>query len=181
MAANDPLDRLLADLEGQAEGLYLADRAAEVAELHVAQYAEVPVSARWHASVGSTLRVRASDGWALGGRLVRVGADWAHLEADGGRAWVLNLRHVATVVGLVDRAVPAEALAFTARLSLGSVLRRLADPPEPAAVRVVGGATVHGSVRRVGADFVELEPDDGEPVVVPFRAVVAVQARQGGE
>jgi hypothetical protein len=181
MPPDDPLDRLLDDLEGQAEGLYLADRAAEVAELRVAQYAEVAVVARWHASLDRTLRIAMIDGWILRGRLARVGADWAHVVEDAGRAWVLNVRHLTTVSGLADRTLPPEARPLAARLSLGSVLRRLAEAPGPVVARVVGGAMVHGSVRGVGADFVELEVDADERVVVPFRALVAVQVTPVGE
>lgn len=180
MLREDPLDGLLDDLERQAEGLHLADRAAEVADLRIAQDAEVGLAGRWHASVDRLLRVVTADGWGVAGQLVRAGADWVVLEGGSGRGWALHLRFVATVVGLADGTVPAEARPLSARLSLGSVLRGLAETPEPVAVRVVGGLVVHGTVTRVGADFVELRLEGGEPTVVPFGALVAVQLGSGG-
>jgi len=175
MPAEDSLDRLLDDLEGQAEGLYLADRAAEVAELGIAQYAEVGLVGRWQASVERSLRVVTTDGWDVSGRLLRAGADWVVLANGDAGAWVVHLRFVATVTGLADRPVPAEARPLSARLSLGSVLRRLADGEGPVGLRLVGGRVLHGTLTRVGADFVELRTGIGEVTVVTFGALVAVR------
>jgi small nuclear ribonucleoprotein (snRNP)-like protein len=175
MPAEDPLDRLLDDLEGQAEGLYLADRAVEVAELGVAQYAEVELAGRWQASVDRPLRVVTTDGWDMRGRLVRAAADWVVLSSDEGGAWAVHLRSVALVTGLADRTVPAEARPLSARLSLGSLLRRLAGEASPVSLRLVGGRIVRGRLTRVGADFAEVRADGGEATVVAFGALVAVR------
>ena len=68
----DPVLGMLDDLELQAEGLHLAERAVEVDELSTAQYAEIVLVARLHASVGTTVRVGMSHGTELHGRL----ANW---------------------------------------------------------------------------------------------------------
>jgi hypothetical protein len=179
MPAEDSLDRLLDDLEGQAEGLYLADRAVEVAELGVAQYAEVELAGRWQASVERPLRVVTTDGWDVRGQLVRAGADWVVLSSDDGGAWAVHLRFVALVTGLADRPVPTEAGPLSVRLSLGSLLRRLADEADPVGLRLVGGRVVRGRLARVGADFAEVRPEGGEAVVVAFGALVAVRLGSG--
>jgi hypothetical protein len=175
MPAEHPLDRLLDDLEHQAEGLYLADRAVEVAELGVAQYAEVGLAGRWQASVDRLVRIVTIDGWDVRGQLVRAGADWVILDGGGAGAWALHLRFVATVTGLADRPVPVEARPFSARLSLGSVLRGLVDGTDPVGLRLADGRFVRARLTRVGADFVELRPQSGEPTVVPFSALVGAR------
>jgi hypothetical protein len=177
MPPEDSLDRLLDDLEAQAEGLYLADRAAEVSELGIAQYAEVGLADRWQASVDRQIRVVTTDGWDLRGQLVGAGADWIALDGAAGGGWALNLRFVATVTGLADRTVPRDAWPLSARLSLGSVMRRLAEEPGPVGLRLIDGRVVHGTLTRVGADFVAFVPEAGEAIVVPFSAVVAAQLR----
>lgn len=166
---------MLDDLELQAEGLHLAERAIEVDELSVAQYAEVELVARLHASVGVALRVGTIDGLELHGRLAGAGADWILLD-DGRGAWVVHLPAVAVVGGLAPHSVPGEARALSARLSLRSVLRGLADEARSCALHLTGGRTLHGTLVRIGADFVELrQREDGDPVTVPLSAVAVVQ------
>jgi hypothetical protein len=176
----DPLDDLLEDLERQAEGLHLADRAVEVAELRVAQYAEIELIARLHASAGRRVRVGTTDGWDVQGHLVRAGADWIVLADGFGRGWALTLQSVATIGGLADSTVPAAARPISARLPLRVILRRAAEAPEPVAVRVAGGRILHGRLARVGADFVELVLETGETTAVRLAALVAVQLTSGG-
>ena len=166
---------LLEDLEMQAEGLHLAERAAEVDALSVAEYAEVPLLARLHASVGRDVRVLASDDLEVRGRLARVGADW-FLVDHGPVAWFVHLPAVGLVAGLDPRSVPDEARPMSARLSLRSVLRRLAEDQRACVVHLRGGRILRGSLLRVGADFVELRADGGaETPVVPLAALVVVR------
>lgn len=175
----DPVGGLLDDLEQQAAGLHLADRAVEVAELGIAQYAEVELAGRLHASAGRPVRVDTTDGWNVQGQLVRAGAGWIVLDVGGGREWALNVAAVATVGGLADGTLPPEARPISARLTLGSLLRHSDEGREGVAVRVAGGRVLHGRLARVGADFVELEQDAGGTTVIPFASLVAVQLRSG--
>lgn len=167
---------MLDDLEMQAEGLQLAERAAEVDELSVAQYAEVELVARLHAAVGGNLRVGLTDGLELRGRLARTGADWILLD-DGGGVWFVHLPAVAVIGDLGPRILPSEARPLTARLSLRSVLRGLAAEGQACALHLRGGRTLHGSLARVGADFVELRQGDVGAVTVPLAAITVVQGR----
>jgi len=166
---------LLDDLEMQAEGLHLAERAAEVEALSVAGYAEVAMVGRLHASLGREVHAVLADDLELRGRLARVGSDWLLVE-QGHAAWFARLPALRTVTGLDDGAVPEEARPLSARLSLGSVLRRVAEERSGCALHLLGGRVVEGRLVRVGADFVELR--SGEPadtVVVPLAAVVVLR------
>ncbi|MGY2874013.1 hypothetical protein ACVW00_001203 [Marmoricola sp. URHA0025 HA25] len=166
---------LLDDLELQAEGLHLAERAAEVDALSVAEYAEVPLAARLHASTGLEIHARLADDREVRGRLARVGSDWFLVE-QARTAWFVHLSAVVVLTGLDPRSVPESARPLSARLSLRSVLRRLAEERQACAVQLRGGRAVHGALQRVGADFVELRADDApEAVVVPLSAVAVVR------
>ena len=178
-----PLDRrwehavlaLLDDLELQAEGLHLAERAVEVDALSVAEYAEVPLLARLHASVGRDVRVLASDDLEVRGRLARVGADWVLVD-HGMVAWFVHLPAVDALTGLDPRSVPDEARPLSARLSLRSVLRRLAEDQRACALHLRGGRALRGTLLRVGADFVEVRSDEvTDTQVVPLTALVVVR------
>ena len=171
---------LLDDLELQAEGLHLAERAAEVEELSVAQYAEVELVARVHASVGSRVRVSTADGMDVHGRLSRAGSDWMLVDDGSGGAVFVSLGAIVVVVGLASGALPEAARSLTARLSLRSVLRGLAADHESCTLHLSGGRTLHARLCRVGADFVELDQVEGPGVVtVPLSAVTVVRGRAG--
>jgi hypothetical protein len=170
---------LLDDLEMQAEGLHLAERAAEVDALSVAEYAEVPLLARsatrLHASVGRDVRVLTSEDLEVRGRLARVGADWLLVD-HGTVAWFVHLPGVGLVTGLDARSMPDEARPLSARLSMRSVLRRLAEDHRMCALHLRGGRVVRGPLLRVGADFVELRSaETTDTQVVPLSAVVVVR------
>jgi hypothetical protein len=170
---------LLDDLEMQADGLHLAERAAEVNALSVAEYAEVRLVSRLHASVGRELRVGIVDHVEVRGRLARVGADWMLVD-QGHLAWFVHLPAVLVVTGLDEHSVSPDAMPMSARLSLRSVLRRLADERTPCALHLVGGRVVQGRLDRVGADFVELRsPDVPDKVVVPLAAICVVRDSGG--
>ncbi len=176
----DSVRALLSDVEGQAEGLYLADREIEVAELTRAQYAEVTLTARLYAALGSSLRVRlAGDGGpALDGIVEDAGQGWfTLLVRSGSRAttWVVAVSGVVELAGLVDAAVPDTARPAAARLSIRAALRPYAEEGDRVALRLLTGGVRQGRLVRVGADFVELLMEGrGETVVVPLDAVAAV-------
>lgn len=175
-------ERLLAeldDLEQQAEGLALAARDAEAAELGRAEYAAVDLIARLAGSVGRRLRLEATGIGPLDARLARVGSDWLLLEADA-HEWLVRVAAVAEVRGLGDRAVDLRHRAATSRLGFGSALRGVAEERDVVLVHRLDGGTVRGVPRRVGADFVELagvEPDGqtGSVVLVACAAVAGVR------
>ncbi len=91
---------------------------------------------------------------------------------------MVRLDAVAAVQGGSDRAVPELAWPPVARLGLGAALRRLADAAEPCSLHLTDGQRHDGTLRRVGADFVELASGEaGRLVLVALDHVAAVQSR----
>ena len=192
-------DRLLAvfdDLELQAEGLALAERDLEVADLGRAAYASVDLASRLRASVGRLLFLDVYGVGNLSGRLARVGTDFVVIESTGssgssgpsgsaGRLWVVRCAALGRVGGLSDQAVGDDARSLSSRLGLGSVLRGFAAATVPVSTQTTAGAVVQGRVRRVGADFVELWTADGRSTaqpdweLVPFEAIAALRPAPG--
>ncbi len=115
---------------------------------------------------------------AVSGELQRVAADWCLLGA-GGQDWIVRLPAVVSVRGLPSHAVAEAAWPVTARLGLGSALRRVADGGEECRVRLRDGTAYDARLGRVGADFVEVfTGDHAEPWVVAFAALAAVHSRE---
>jgi hypothetical protein len=167
----------LDDLEGQAEALYAAERAAELADRSRSEYAQVTLAARLMASVDRDVSLDVRGVGQVGGALVRVATGWC-LVRGAGQDWVVALGAVTGVRGASERAVPELAWPAVARLGLGAALRRLADEAEPCLVHLVDGRRVDGLVQRVGADFVELASgEQGRTELVATAAIAAVQER----
>ena len=172
---------LFDDLEQQAEGMHLADRDADVADLSLAEYARVNLAARLHASLGLDLQVRLVGGHVVGGRLARLGEDWL-LLVDRTAEWVVRHAGIAGVSGLANRADHEETWSVMDRLTLRTVLRGLSGGQEHCLVRFVDGSQVEGRVGRVGGDFFELHVGEGREAsvqVVPVAPVTAFQGRPG--
>ena len=172
-------ERLLAvfdDLEQQAEGLSLAAREVDVAELGRAEYAEVDLAARLHASLGRVVQLDLA-GW---GRrevvLERVGRGCVVVREPrpGAQAVVLNLQHLRGASGLDPGARPEELRRVTARLGLASALRHLGEEVDRVAVVRADGERRTGTLARLGADFIEVVGETGHVEVVPLAVVVAV-------
>jgi hypothetical protein len=170
---------LLDDLEQQAEGLALTSRDAEVEELARAEYAEVGLASRFHASAGLVVQLTVRGVGPVRGRLARVGSGWCLVtpEEHAGQAWVVALSAVVAVRGLSDRAVAEAARPVVARLGLGSVLRGLAAEGEVAIFRTVDGGLCQGRVLRVGSDFAEVAAESGGVEVLPFAGLAVIGRR----
>lgn len=164
------------DLEQQAGGLALQARDADVVDLGRAEYAQVDLASRLHASLGCAVTMGTPSG-QVRGRLARVGAGWCLVDTDT-QETVVALPAVRSVTGLGPRSDPEQVRPVVARLGLGSVLRALAEETAVLAVWDTEGAALRGVVVRVGADFVELDaPDGGSRMVIPFAAVALVRPR----
>ncbi|MFL6160273.1 MAG: hypothetical protein ACJ72D_29640 [Marmoricola sp.] len=164
---------LFDDLEMQAEGLASEERVGQVASLADASFAEVTLPSRLHAALGADLRVGLVSGPDVRGRLTRVGAGWLLLDASGAE-WLVRLDAVTYLDGAGHGSVPEDLWSMTARLSVRSVLRRIASDRRPVVLHLVGGGQVSGSLGRVGADFLELRTATGELAVLLAR-VAAVR------
>lgn len=183
---------LFEDLEQQAEGLALAERDLELAELSRAEYAQVGFAARLHASLMRPVTLGVQGVGPVTGELARAGQDWclvatgAPTEADDGRRprqeWIVRTPAVLRARGLSDRGVDEGQRPLSARLGLGSVLRSIAAARGDLVVHLGDGTMLRGQLRRVGADFAELrvsgargEEAGHDDELVPFTAMAAVR------
>jgi hypothetical protein len=177
MRWDDRLGEVFEDLEQQAEGLALAQRDAEVAELVRAEYAQVDLVTRLHGSLGRRLQVAVPGVGVVDGVLSRAGADWFLVDA-GSCEWLVRPAATGHLRGLAQRAVPVVSRPVTARLGLGSALRSLAQERADVVLHRVDGSATRGVMVRVGADFVDLRSGEGPAgyvETVPFGALAAVR------
>jgi hypothetical protein len=163
------------DLEQQAEGLALAERDVEVVERSRAEYAQVDLAGRLHASVGMPVRLGVAGVGSLDVTVSRVGRDWCTARS-GSRELVLRLAAITRARGLSPLAVGKPARPLSARLGIGSPLRLLAESRSDVAVHLTDGSVTQGRVLRVGADFVEVAVA-GAVEVVSFGALAAVRSQ----
>jgi hypothetical protein len=172
---------LFEDLEQQAQGLHLLERDAEVAERSRAEYAQVEMASRVHASVGAQVVLGLVGVGTVEGLLVRAGADWCLVQTGNEREWVVRVAAVRSARGLSPRAVSEAARPVVGRLGFGSVLRGMAEAKAPLVVHHLDGSQTRGRLGRIGADFAEVIPSAedrdraGEPVVLPFAQVAGVR------
>lgn len=164
---------LFEDLEMQAEGLHLQQRAIEVDALIESGYAEVLMASRVHASSGASLRLGLVEGTEVRGRLTRAGAGWLLLDA-GSSEWLVQLSAIEVIDGLVATSLAPELWGVLTRLSVRSALRRISEVDGLCTVWLTGGRQLSGALGRVGADFFEIRSAHAE-LVVPTAAMAAVQ------
>lgn len=176
MSWEEDLFALFDDLEQQAGALYEADKAAEIADRSRAEYRQVTLAARLAATVGVAATISVDGVGAISGTVERVADGWLLLAAAH-HDWIVNLDAVRMVEGASVRAVPEVAWPATARLGLGSALRRLAEAGERCLLHLRDSSRLEGSVRRVGKDFCEFVIGaDRRTVLVPFAALSAIQS-----
>jgi hypothetical protein len=170
-------DRLLSDLERQAETERLLDRDAEVEQLTQDVYRAVEWVDRLRAARGTAVAVSVLGYGPFSGTVDRVGRDWCVLrsaEVD----LVVSLEAVLTLRGLRDAVIDPGADPVWSRLGIGAVLREAIQERWIMRVFLRDGSRAQGVVLRAGADFCEL--DDGlttGPVVLPWRQLAAFTAR----
>lgn len=173
---DEQLFAVLDDLEQQAESLYDAERDAEVADRSRAEYGAVTLASRLMACVDAEISLEVTGVGRVCGPLRRVATGWVLLES-GGSQWVVPTGAVASVGGASARSVPEVAWSPVTRLGFGSALRRLSEAGERCLVHRTDGSRHEGVVRRVGADFAEIELTPGRVELVAFAALAAVQSR----
>jgi hypothetical protein len=181
---------LFADLEGQLAAEERRELDSEVAERTRRERALVDLPARLAASTGRALVVDLAGGRRVEGTLRDLGDGWFLLESAGDtgattREVLVPLGHVVVVGGL---AAGAEPVRSARRFGLGYALRALARDRSTAALLLVGGGELVGTVDVVGADHVTVaEHPEGEPrraanvrrvVTVPTAALLAVESRR---
>jgi hypothetical protein len=189
-------DAIFADLEGQADALAVAERAAEVETRTRGEIGRLALVDRLRAAIDAPLRLRISGGVAVSGRLLRAAPEWLLVDEGGGREVVVASAHLLTVRGLGRySAVPGSGSVIDSRLGLASALRGIARDRTAVRLHLAAAAAGEGSsasaltldatLDRVGADFVEVAAHGAGEVrrrdevreieLVPLRAVAAVR------
>ncbi len=176
MDSDEGLFAFLDDLEMQAQALYDADRAGELADRSRSEYAVVTLVSRLMATVDDDVNLDLLGVGPVTGRLRRVGPDWC-LVNGASQDWVVRLAAVKAVEGASPRSVPEVAWSPVNRLGLASALRRLADSGVPCRLHAVDGTTRDGVLGRVGADFVEITVARGGVALVARDSLAGVQSR----
>jgi hypothetical protein len=170
------LFEMLDELEHQAHTLYALEREPEIADRGRAEYAGVTLSSRLMASLDAEVSLEVTGVGRVEGRLGRVAADWCLLRGAG-QDWVVRSAAVTLARQVSDRSVPEVAWSPVTRLGFGSALRRIADAGRRCVLRLVDGSAHDVHLRRIGADFVEVEEGSGR-LLVAHAAVAAVQSRE---
>ncbi|CAN5816250.1 hypothetical protein BH20ACT6_BH20ACT6_10450 [soil metagenome] len=165
--------RLFDDLEAEAVELAALDRDAEICERTRAEVAAVRWLDRLRGSLGAPVTLELLAAGPVRGTVRYVGPDWVLLDEVPGDALV-RVAAVLAVEG-TGRSAPAESA--TVPMTWGAAWRRLAA--EQAVVRLVrvDGGTLRGTVRQVGADFVEIDRGaDRSRLLVCFTSIAVAHA-----
>jgi hypothetical protein len=172
----EQLFSVLDDLEQQAEALYDAERDLDLVDRSRSEYAQVTLASRLMASLDTDLTLELRGVGRISGTLQRIGSGWCLLHGAG-LDWIVRTGAITLVREASPRSVPEVAWSPVTRLGLGSALRRLADAGERCLVHLVEGGRHDVVLTRVGQDFVEGKATGGDPLLVAFSGLSAVQSR----
>jgi hypothetical protein len=183
-------DALFADLEAAAEGEWLRERDAEIAERTRAELARLRLLDRLSAAADRRIGpgptevvVQVAGMGTLRGEVARVAADWFVLLTRE-YEWVVAVDAVLGVRGLPSAARPPGTEGAVSRgLGWAAAWRVLARDRAPVHAVRRDGSTVSGVPGRVGQDYVELSDLDdaagfgpGGTDLVPHAAIAAVRS-----
>jgi small nuclear ribonucleoprotein (snRNP)-like protein len=184
VATEDPAqgrwERLFADLDAEADSAEWAALTALVADRARAEVGRIRFVDRLRGATGHPVECHLLGGATVAGVLRQVGPDWLLLGRPGGGEAVVALAAIGSVTGLgAYSAAPGSEGHVAARLDLRYALRRLARDRSPLTVVLSDGATLTGTLDRVGADFVELAEHPADEARRPraIRGVRTVQVR----
>jgi hypothetical protein len=184
---------LFGDLEGQARALAEAEMRAEIVDRTRGETAQVHLVNRLRAQLGRRVTIWAAGAGEVAGVVRRVATDHLLLDIRSGRGEVealLVTDAVVTFADLASAAIAPEAVGVVeSRLGLASVLRGITADRSVVTVTTRDGSQRHGTLARVGADWVDLlvhAPDDvpradrvAGRLTVPFSAVALIVRRPG--
>lgn len=175
---DDPLDvaaRLLADHGSMlAEGDHL-DRDAEVAERITWAWGQMSIVDRCAGAIGRTVLVEVHGvGWTEG-ELAGVGSDWVEVRTVRG-ADVVATRHIEGIVGVQGASrLPADVPKTEKSHDLRQWLRRHVDVNDRLEFLQTRGSHITGRPVRVGADHVDVELPDGQPLCLALARIALIR------
>jgi hypothetical protein len=158
-------DRLFDDFDAQFQVAATEEFAGEVADRSRRELAGITLLDRLRPACGAGIECDVEGAGVIHATLARVGAGWL-LLAVSGRGEALVPVHAVLSVRALPRAAasPTSVGEVGARLDLGYALRTIARDRSPVQIITRGGSSHHGTVDRVGADFLDLaEHAPGEP------------------
>lgn len=148
---------LFDDLEAQVEAAEAAELQAEVADRTRRELGLLGLVDRLRASESHPLAVTVWGAGTVHGRLLDAGPDWLLLEETGLREVLVPSASVLGVAGLGARtATPGSEGEVGRRLDLRWALRGLARDRAGVSITLRDGATLTGTLDRVGADHVDV-------------------------
>ncbi|MBD7995378.1 hypothetical protein H9639_08730 [Arthrobacter sp. Sa2CUA1] len=178
-------EALFADLEAQLAAAGHSARESEIADRQRGESAAIELADRLRGQIGRTLKVHVdAPCGALRGVLAQLGSGWLLVRADAG-THVVPVDAIRMVEGMDRFTVPETG---AVRLGLQAALRGLARDRYPVHLQLRGGlsAAVHGSIDRVGRDFLELavleaglarrRGNVASAAVVPLREIAVVSS-----
>lgn len=181
---------LFDDLEAQLAAQEAAELRGEVVEHTRASLGRVTLGERYLADLGQTLQVVLRGGAVVEGTLAEVGQEWivlGHQTSSRPRESLVVTANVVTVRGLSGRSDPGRAGQVQRRLGLRHVLRAVSRDRSVVRVHLVEGATLTGTIDRVGADHLDLSAHPADlprrtrevqsRITVPYPALTWVSRR----
>ena len=170
-------EALFTDLEAELAAAQDADLELEIRDRTRREVAALRLTDRVRPAVGHEITVYADGAPPLAGRLTACGPDWLLLAEAHGHELLVPFAALTGVAGLGRRTAPAGgAGAVSGKLDLRHALRGLARGRLPVAAVLRDATTLHGTLDRVGADFVEVAlhaPGEArrQPAVTAVRTV----------
>lgn len=183
---------LFDDLEGQLAAAEAAELRDDVVEQTRASLGQVSLVERYLADLGRETRLVLRGGLVLEGELTEVGPEWlmlAHRDSARGRESLVLADALLTVQGLSGRSDPGRPARSHRRLGVRHVLRALSRDRSVVRVHLIEGASLTGTIDRVGSDHLDLSAhaadlprrsrDVHARVTVPYAALTCL-VRRGG-
>lgn len=179
-------ERLFDDLEAQYEAAETAEFAAEVADRSRREVASLQLADRLVAVVGGVISVRVLGIGTIEGGVVSAGPDWVLIEERSRSEAMVPFRALLGVAGLSPRSGSPTARGVVARRwDFRFALRGLVRDRSAVTLGFIDGATVFGTIDRVGADFLEVAEHPSSEArrsseiqlvrTVPLTAVAAIR------
>ncbi len=166
-------DELFGDLEAQLEAARRGDLDGEVADRTRREVSLTGLVDRLRAAVGGRLDLTIHGVGPVTGTVARVGVDWLLLAQPGPVTVLVPTAAILTVREL-GRALAAPPGPVAAGLDLRFVLRGIARDRAAVALTLRDGATVTGTIDRVGVDYLDLAE---HPLDVPRRSAAVPAVR----
>jgi hypothetical protein len=191
-------EHLFDDLEGQLASEWEAERAALDAESERLRISKLDLRDRLRAlcAQSAVVVLELGDAERLHATVRTMGADWVAVTAqDDTRPMIVPISAITSVgtdhghlLGSLDASAPLAPL--RARMTLGFVLRDLAQRRVPVILSLRDGTLRHGTIDRAGADHLDIAlHDSGEPRrtstvrgfrIVPFTSLRWVREERSG-